>query len=106
MKQSQKLSNKTIDPYFNEWHGLKIELQDAHQTRSKHAAGFLLQGTQLFNALLAECGGELYPLNCQDRLDFITTHSSTFAAFRQLDELFVEMKKTISSKRVQLNNKL
>lgn len=103
MKQSQKLTKETIDPYFVQWQSLRTELLSVHQQRSKSADGLMVQGIQLFTALLEECGGELAPLNCRDRLCFIKTKPAHFAAFRQLDELYTEMKKTISSKRVQLN---
>lgn len=105
MKSSQKLSTKAIDPYFIQWEKLKIELQIAHHVRSKLTAALMEQGIRLFTALIEECEGELKPLNFQDRIDFISSHSANYAAFRQLDELFLEMKKTISSKRVQLNNR-
>ncbi|HSP21115.1 MAG TPA: hypothetical protein VLQ20_02190 [Planococcus sp. (in: firmicutes)] len=103
MKQSQKLTKELIDPYFEEWQRLNTELLAAHHQRNANAAGLMVQGIRLFNALLEECGGELLPLNYQDRMGFIKTHPAQFAAFRQLDELFTEMKKTISSKRAQLN---
>ncbi len=103
MKQSQKLPINLIEPYFANWQALKEELQEAHKLRSTKTASLMAQGTQLFTALLAECGGEVKILNGQDRLDFITSHASKYAAFRQLDELFVGLKKSIASKRVQLN---
>lgn len=103
MKQSQKLTKETIDPYFVQWQSLRTELLSAHQLRSKSTGGLMDQGIQLFTALLEECGGELAPLNCGDRLGFIKAKPAQFAAFRQLDELFTEMKKMISSKRIQLN---
>lgn len=103
MKQSQKLTKQSIDPYFEEWQRLNAELLAAHQQRSANAAGLMAHGIRLFTALLEECGGALMPLNCLDRLGFIKAHPAQFAAFRQLDELFTEMKKTVSSKRAQLD---
>lgn len=103
MKVSQKLIKETIDPYFVQWQSLRTELLSAHQQRSKSTGGLMAQGIQLFTTLLEECGGELKPLNCRDRLSFINAEPAQFAAFRQLDELFAEMKKKISSKRIQLN---
>lgn len=103
MKPSQKLSSNSIDAYFKQWHELKTELHELHQERSKQTASLIERGVQLFSNLLAVCGGELIPLNCQERLDFIACHPSNYTAFRQLDELFTELKKKVSAKRVQLN---
>jgi hypothetical protein len=103
MKQSQKLTKERIDPYFAEWQRLRTELVSVHQERSISADEHMAQGIQLLTALLEECDGELAPLNCRDRLSFIKAKPAQFAAFRQLDELFTEMKKKISSKRIQLN---
>lgn len=103
MKPSQKLTKETLDPYFVHWQLLRTELLAAYQQRSKSADGLMVQGIRLFRALLEACGGELAPLNCGERLSFIEARPAQFAAFRQLDELFSEMKKTVSSKRAQLN---
>jgi hypothetical protein len=103
MKQSQKLTKETIDPYFAQWQRLRTELLSVHQQRSKSADELMAQGILLFTALLEECGGELAPLNCGERLSFVKAKPAQFAAFRQLDELFTEMNKKISSKRIQLN---
>lgn len=106
MKPSPKLTSATIDPYFEQWQLLRTELLAAYQQRSKSADGLMVQGIRLFHALLEACGGELVPLNCQERLSFIEAKPAQFAAFRQLDELFTEMKKTVSSKRAQLNKNI
>ncbi|WP_341201534.1 YpoC family protein, partial [Planomicrobium okeanokoites] len=43
------------------------------------------------------------PLNNEERLAFVEMNCRTFAAYRQLQELFNEMQKKIASKRAILN---
>lgn len=65
----------------------------------------MTQGISVYQALLAQCiSGEahLEPLNNAERLAFVETNSTSYAAFRQLQELFNEMKKKIASKRASL----
>lgn len=104
MKLSQKLTKESIAPYFAEWAILSEEIAAMHQNREKQAAGHMLQGIELFNRLVDHCDGQIIPMNGKERLQFIVQRPGNYAAFRQLDELFSEMKKKIASKRIRLKN--
>lgn len=102
MKSSQKLIDELIDPFFLEWAGIRMQVSQAHQLRNGGAEKAMLEGIQLFCLLLDHCKGQAIPLNCAERLAFIEQQPAKYAAFRQLDELFLEMKKAVVSKRIQL----
>lgn len=74
----------------------------------KHGAGIQIeQGISIYKALLEQCSSEeerLEPLNNKERLAFIEANSSSYAAFRQLQELFKEMEKKIASRRAILKS--
>lgn len=102
MKLSQKLTNELIEPFFTEWAGIRESILLSHQLRDGNTEAPMLEGVGIFQQLLAHCEGQASPLNCAERLTFIEQQPARFAAFRQLDELFLEMRKAIASKRVQL----
>lgn len=102
MKSSQKLIDGLIAPFYFEWDAIREQAAKSHQIRDGHAAGTVQQGIQLFHRLMEHCEGEVHPLNHTERLAFIEQQPAKYAAFRQLDELFLEMKKMIVSKRTQL----
>lgn len=107
MKLLQKLTKEQIDPYFMEWEVKALHFAELHKRRDMAVESEMMAGIELYRALLAHCLAEdnekpLMPLNGEERLSFIVSRPGTFHAFRQLDELFSEMKKLIAAKRVQL----
>ncbi|GKW44721.1 YpoC family protein [Planococcus sp. NCCP-2050] len=106
MKLSQKLTKESVSPYFDQWAVLTAEISSLHQNRSNQTAAQMLQGLELFKALLAHCENQILPMNGHERIHFIEQHLANYAAFRQLDELFSEMKKKIAAKRIQMKNGL
>lgn len=109
MKSSQKLTKEQTDPYFAEWNRLSAELMELHSLRDKRSKELTRAGTELYAQLLAHCREALQdkgfePLNGSERLAFVAASPATYAAFRQLDELFTELKKTVARKRIELNN--
>jgi hypothetical protein len=102
MKLSQKLIKENIAPFFNDWAKLKEAIESSHRNRDGNGQKTMLQGIRLYKDLLQHCDFEVVPLNGRERLAFIEQRPANFAAFRQLDELFAEMKKMIASKRIQL----
>lgn len=102
MKLSQKLTKEAVEPFFNGWDSLKETIEPSFRDRDGTAQQELLNGIKLYKQLLAHCDFEIIPLNGLERLAFIEQRPTNYAAFRQLDELFSEMKKGIASKRIQL----
>ncbi|RNF40474.1 YpoC family protein [Planococcus salinus] len=107
MRLLQKLTNEQLSFFYSRWRELKPALIDSITSKDSHQAGRLMQeGIQLYKELLAHCEHAIEPLNGQERLAFIEQNRGRYAAFRQLDELFEEMKKKIASKRIQLHRNL
>lgn len=102
MKLSQKLTKENVEPFFIEWAKLKEAIENAHRNRDKKELDAMLRGITLYKQLLNHCDSVIGPLNGMERLSFVEQRPANFAAFRQLDELFTEMRKLIASKRIQL----
>ncbi|KAA0958179.1 YpoC family protein [Planococcus kocurii] len=107
MKSSQKLTKEQLEPYFLEWLRITTELANLHEQRSKQTKVTIQEGLELYQRLLSHCRDALQddgfePLNGLERLNFIKTSSRTYAAYRQLDELFTELKKILARKRIEL----
>lgn len=102
MRLSQKLTKEQVSPFFDRWHELQPAIAGAIQRRDGQATEWMTEGIRLYTGLLAHCEYIIEPLNGKERLAFIEQNNGRYAAFRQLDELFEEMKKQIASKRIQL----
>ncbi|WP_298828003.1 YpoC family protein [uncultured Planococcus sp.] len=108
MKSSQKLTKEQLEPFFKEWNQLSTELADLHRQRNRGAKAAMQVGLKVYNSLLAHCREALQderfePLNGLERLLFIEASPGTYAAYRQMDELFSELKKTLARKRIELS---
>lgn len=82
------------------------EIGIIHVNKNSSPAALMDEGIILYKSLLRQCStGEekIEPLNNLERLAFIEANCRTFAAYRQLQELFNEMHKKIASKRAILN---
>jgi len=106
VKLSLKLTKEQLDPYFLEWECISVQLADLHKQRNKAAAEIIQDGLTIYKKLLTHCrtalqDEEFEPLNGTERLSFIESSPSTYAAYRQLVELFVELKKIIARKRIE-----
>lgn len=106
MKPSQKLTKQQIEPYFLKWNQLSNDLAAMHTRREKKTKVAAQAGIVLYKQLLRHCqlalqDNNFEPLNGAERLFFIETSASTYAAYRQLDELFLEVKKTLARKRIE-----
>lgn len=102
MRLLQKLTDGSIDPFFAEWNILREQALTFHQMRNGLSEEPTLKGTEILRQLLVYCHGEVVPLNAEERIAFIESQPATYAAFRQLDELFNEMRKMVAAKRIQL----
>lgn len=101
----KSIEKDSIAPFYASWFQLEKEIALLHSTKKKKAEAEMKQGIEIYKALLEQCTAEekLEPLNNSERLAFIEANRSTYAAFRQLKELFDEMQKKIASKRAVLN---
>lgn len=101
----KSIDKEKIEPFFDSWSKLEQEIESLLSDRRKNIESEMTQGISIYQALLTQCNcGEEYlePLNNAERLAFVETNSTSYIAFRQLQELFNEMKKKIASKRAIL----
>ncbi|MDN7241080.1 hypothetical protein QWY14_04725 [Planococcus sp. N028] len=106
MKLSQKLTKEQTDPFFLNWNEKAQRISELHKRRDAQVRIEMQAGILLYKKLLEHCSDStekpLMPLNGEERLAFVVSSPGNYAAFRQLDELFSEMKKIIAGKRIQL----
>jgi hypothetical protein len=107
VKLSQKLTKEQVDPFFKEWEEMASQLSELHKRRDANAKHKMEEGILLYKRLRAHCAGaglesSFGPLNGEERLAFAVSRPGSFAAFRQLDELFSEMKKMVAARRIRL----
>ncbi|MBT2569525.1 YpoC family protein [Planococcus sp. ISL-110] len=107
MKSSQKLTKEQLEPYFLEWDKVAADLANLHRQRDKRSKEAMLAGLEVYSDLLAHCrealqDNEFQPLNGSERLSFVEASLGTYAAYRQMDELFAELKKIIARKRIEI----
>lgn len=106
------LSQEVITPYFEKWEQLSEQIYEAHDKRTGEAAPLMAEGIQLFEQLVINSSisnstemiseeYEVLPVNGSERLAFIKSRPGQYACFRQLDELFKEIKKKIARLRVK-----
>ncbi|MFC3211452.1 YpoC family protein [Planomicrobium okeanokoites] len=102
----RSIEKEKIMPFFVLWTKLEEEIGIIHTSKRTDASLFMKQGISVYKALLEQCSSEeetLEPLNNDERLHFVESYTSTYAAFRQLQELFIEMQKKVAAKRAILN---
>ena len=101
----KSIEQEKISPFFISWSKLEDEISLLLSKRDGSAVLPMKKGIAVYKALLEQCSTEeesLIPLNNAERLAFVDENHSTYAAFRQLQELFNEMHKKIASKRAML----
>ena len=109
------IQKEVVDPYFEQWELLSGTIHDAHQRRAKVEAQELMQqGILLFEQCVLHCSEsdgevglneqeqyEVLPINGMERLLFIKARPGQYACYRQLDELFKELKKRLARLRIR-----
>ncbi|MDI7741372.1 hypothetical protein QMK38_05115 [Lysinibacillus fusiformis] len=111
---SESIIKEAVEPYFDQWNELSSQIHKAHELRNGTEAKSLMgQGIQLFENCILHCSDsasqsiveseeyEVLPLNGMERLQFIKTRPGQYACFRQLDELFKELKKRLARLRIK-----
>ncbi|MFD1030840.1 YpoC family protein [Metaplanococcus flavidus] len=104
-KLLKSIEKEKIEPYYSDWNVLEAEIREIFSARKLYAEASMNKGINLYKALLNQCSTKdesVVPLNHAERLEFIEANRSTYAAFRQLSELFKELDKKIASKRAIL----
>ncbi|HWK24724.1 MAG TPA: hypothetical protein VNS08_17035 [Ureibacillus sp.] len=109
----ESIAKEAVEPYFEQWNELNRQIHNAHELRNGEAKSFMDKGIQLFEKCIIYCSEttsqsiieseeyEVLPLNGMERLQFIKTRPGQYACFRQLDELFKELKKRLARLRIR-----
>lgn len=102
----KSIEKESVTPFFDAWTKLEEEIRVLHVSKNSSPAALMNEGIILYKSLLEQCSSDeekIEPLNNLERLAFVESNCRTFAAYRQLQELFNEMHKKIASKRAILN---
>lgn len=94
-----KLNKEDVIPFFTKWLALRTQLESHFIQRTKVADDLMEDGIRLLRELIDLADGT-YPLNFEERFRFIQQNNKTYAAFRQLDELFKETEKKLARRFV------
>lgn len=80
---------------FAEWDQLKEKLVLLFKVKKDVKNELMEQGINLLEDIIDNAEG-ITPINFSERISFIKQNKNNYTAFRQLDELFIEMKKKIA----------
>lgn len=80
---------------FAEWDELKEQLVMLFKVKKDAKNELMEQGISLIESIIDNAEG-ITPINFSERISFIKQNKNNYPAFRQLDELFREMKKKIA----------
>ena len=109
------IQKEAVEPYFEQWEVLSTTIHGAHHRRAKEEAQSLMQqGIGLFEECVLHCSEidgesemnvheqyEVLPINGMERFLFIKARPGQYACYRQLDELFKELKKRLARLRIK-----
>ncbi|MFC7685094.1 YpoC family protein [Ureibacillus sp. GCM10028918] len=108
----ESIEKEVVEPYFEQWNELSSHIHKAHDLRNGEAKSLMDKGILLFENCIVNCSEttsqsineseeyEVLPINGMERLQFIKTRPGQYACFRQLDELFKELKKRLARLRI------
>lgn len=105
MSLSQKSINDAVSPYYDSWQELSRDIDDCFKQQPARCRELISNGYTLYAELkqtLIRLFGESSPapLNEEERLSFVYQSKSAHAAFRQLEQLFRELKKKIARQKI------
>lgn len=92
-----KLKKEDFVVLFEKWSAMRAEIQINFAERKNEPSDLMEKGIVLLNELIAKSDGTC-PLNYKERFTFIQQNYKTYAAYRQLDELFKETEKKLASR--------
>ena len=90
-----KLKKEDFVGLFSKWSEMRVEIQMLYAERKIGSDNLMEEGIDLLTDLIGMADGT-YPLNYKERFSFIKQNYKTYAAFRQLDELFKETEKKLA----------
>ncbi|MBD8025191.1 hypothetical protein H9636_00845 [Ureibacillus sp. Re31] len=109
----EAIQKERVEPYFAQWEELSLLIHQAHDQRSGEAKTLMEKGISLFEECVVNssyCNEqtvneneeyEVLPINGMERLSFIKARPGQYACYRQLDELFKELKKRLARLRIK-----
>ena len=105
MNLSQKSIDEAVLPFYDAWQGLSKDIQHCFEQEPTRCRQYISTGYELYAELkqtLVRLFGESSPspLNEEERLSFVRHSKSAHAAFRQLEQLFRELKKKIARQKI------
>ncbi|MEI4768360.1 YpoC family protein [Psychrobacillus sp. FJAT-51614] len=87
---------------FEEWEQLQEKLVQLFKEKDDSRIIFMEQGIQILTEIINVTEG-VHLINFSERFEFIQKNKLNYTAFRQLAELFKEVKKKIAAKRIMGN---
>ncbi len=111
--KNEAIQKEKVEPYFEQWSQLSEQIHHAHDQRSGEAKNLMEKGIALFEQCIIDCSEvedqsikesgqyEVMPINGMERLLFIKARPGQYACYRQLDELFKELKKRLARLRIK-----
>ena len=90
-----KLRKEDFKPIFARWSVIRNQLEILYKEREKDTHDLMERGIELLSELFVMAEGT-YPLNYEERFIFVQKNYKSYAAFRQLDELFKETEKKLA----------
>ncbi|MBT2582074.1 YpoC family protein [Planococcus sp. ISL-109] len=105
MNLSQKSIDEMVSPFYESWQELSQDIQNCFEREPTTCRQLISKGCELYVELkhtLVILFGESSPspLNEQERLSFVQNSKSDHAAYRQLEQLFRELKKKIARQKI------
>jgi hypothetical protein len=112
--KNEAIQKEKVEPYFEQWNHLSEQIHHAHDKRSGEALVLMEQGIALFEQCIVDCSEakdqsilldgqyDVMPINGMERLLFIKARPGQYACYRQLDELFKELKKRLARLRIKV----
>lgn len=109
----ESIGKENVEPFFEQWQALSEKIHQSHDKRDGQAKLLMEEGITLFEQCVKHCSDtdgnnilveeeyEVLPINGMERLQFIKARPGQYACYRQLDELFKELKKRLARLRVK-----
>lgn len=110
----EAIQKEVVELYFQKWEKLSQQIHEAHNLRNGEAENLMRNGITLFEELVLSSSlvdqssmfdtneqYEVLPINGMERYLFVRMKPGQYACYRQLDELFKEIKKRFARLRVK-----
>lgn len=102
-----RINKEETTPYFEKWDSVALEIENLYKEKDKKAIELMLTAIENYEELLEYGGKEidkqtgksvyvLFPLNGEERIEFIKARIQSHYAHVQLNMLYLEMKKKVA----------